>query len=61
MKHDNYRTSYEPCGNSISFILKAEHHLAEESDIPQKLLGDLLGIRCLNVEDYWERRVNPNV
>ena len=61
INHDSFQKAYKPCENSISFILKSGFHKAEESIIPQKLLGELLRIRCLNEEDYWERRVNPDI
>ena len=61
IKHDTFQKAYRPCGNSIGFILGSEQNHTEESDIPQKLLGELLRIRCLDEEDYWERRINPDI
>lgn len=61
IKHDTFQEAYKPRGNSINFILRSEHRVTKESIIPQSLLGELLRIRCLDEEDYWERRVNPDI
>ena len=61
IKHNTFEEAYKPSENSISFIRRSERNQTEESSLPQMMLGELLRIRCLNEEDYWERRVNPDI
>ena len=56
VNHNIRLRAYRPDGGSIGLIRPKGNGRAEESVLPGKVLGELLRIRCLNEEDYWEEQ-----
>ena len=55
VNHNICQRAYRPNKGNVGFIRKKGNDKAEESMLPEKVLGELLRIRCLNEEDYWVR------
>ena len=57
VNHNIRQRAYQPYKGNIGLIRRKGNGTAEESVFPEKVLSELLRIRCLNEEDYWVRYI----